>query len=377
MEFKLDENGKISDSDIIFDKLDKLEENDDYESMIRLVTDIPNEHRSLKLRFTLISAMVNKGDYSSAINELLHIYPDCKKQSDLAQLFYYSGYAVSNLRKNHILGLSLLKDAFAADPKNELGLDIEDECRRCAEEIDAQLADFGKLCGTAASDIMRLCREAKDEAVFEGRGLLPRLAFLKVFRMAPGLSAPLSLDDFTDKPEGTDKAMLASWLNSAVGVTDHNSILELFRKGRSFNLSPIAEDVTAFIAGKPKFDIDILDQKSRSAFKTYTMLVECFARYLPKPGVLAWDIAKRIAVLRFAYAAEVISADDYINTLDELTDSVKSFSGAEEFLLSLTFGSAFASFDAESTNLSAAFRSIGITMGEISSSGLPGSVWIL
>lgn len=377
MELILDENGKISDSDPVFEKLDKLEDSGDYEGMADLIADIPAENRSLRLRFTLISALINKGDYPGTVNELRRAYPDCKERFDIAQLFYYSGYAVSVLRKNQILGLSLLKDAFAADPKNELGLDIEDECRQCAAEIDEQLNDFEKLCHTAAYDVMRLCHETGGGEVFEGRALVIRLAFLSVFRMAPGLPAPLSLNDFTDKPDGTDKAMLANWLNNAVGVTGFDSILELFRSGRSFNLTSIADDAIAFINGEPKFDIDILDEKSRSAFNTYVMFIERFSKFLPKPGVLAWDLAKRVAVLRFAFAADVISSDDYEKTLDELTDSVKSFSGAEDFLLSLVFGAALASFDAESANLAAAFRSIGITMGEIPGSGLPGSIWII
>lgn len=377
MDLQLDENGKILNDDPIYDKLDKLEDDENYEGMINLISDIPDENRSLKLRFALISALINKGDYPKTVNELRRTYPECKGRFDAAQLFYYSGYAVATLHGNKILGLSLLKDALAADPKNELGLDIEDECRQCAAEIDEQLSEFGALCRTAVHDISRLCGEADGTTVYEGRELISRIAFPRVFRTAPGIPAPLSLENYAEIPDGVDKAKLADWLKVIVGVTDLDSITKIFQSGRSYNIARMMNDVTAFINGKPKFDIDALDPQSRSAFNTYLMFVQQFAGLLPKEEALAWDISKRIAVLRFAFLAEIISADDYEKLLDELTDSIRQFTDAEEFLISFVLGGALAAFDAESANLSAAFRSIGITMSELPGSGLAGSTWII
>lgn len=377
MDFKLDENGKLLDSDEIYDKLDELEELGDYKGMVELIASVPSGERSLKLNFVLASALINAEDYRGATALLRQIYPDCKEQADLAQIFYYSGYAVSALGGNFVLGLSLFKDALANDPKDELGLDIVQECRDCAAEIEAQIAVLHELCLKAAAVIADMCKKADSGAVFEGMGLAARLSFFNIFRNAPGLASPLGSDDGADKPECADKAALADWLDKLVGVRDHDSMIEMFRTERSFNIASLADDVICYLKGKPKFDLDILDEKSRGAFNTYTMLIECFVNYLPPAGLLAWDIAKRIAVVRFAFGADLISDEDYKKTMDELLASAKGFGDSEEFLLSLLFGSVTAAFDAESANLSAAVRALNLTMPEILNCDLPGSVWII
>lgn len=377
MDFKLDENGKILDSDEIFDKLDELEGLGDYKGMVELIAAVPGGARSLKLNFVLVSALINAEDHRGATALLRQIYPDCKEKADLAQLFYYSGYAVSALGGNYILGLSLFKDALTNDPKDELGLDIEQECRDCAAEIDGQIAAFHELCGKAAATVSELCKKSKSGTVLEGTGLITRLSFLNIFRNAPGLASPLGSDDGADKPECADKAALAGWLAGAMGIKDHDSMVGLFRTARSFNIAAMADDVICYLRGEPKFDLDIMDEKSRGAFNTYAMLIECFVNYLPPAGLLAWDIAKRIAVVRFAFAADVISGEDYKKTMDELLVSAKGFGDPEEFLISLLFGSVLAAFDAESANISAAVRALNLTMPEILSCDLPGSVWII
>lgn len=359
----------------IFEELDSLEKSGDYKGMAELVLGVPAGERSAELSFALISALINMKDYRGTVAELRRLFPECKEQSELAQIYYYSGYAVSELRGNPVLGLSLLKEALTADPKDELGLEIEQECRDRTDEIDRAFGQFGELCGGAAGSIIERCASSDGGALLEGRELADKLAFLHIFRNAPGLTQPLDpggkvLDD-------DERAALARWLDKGFDVRDHGSMVETFRNSRSFNLSALADDVLGYIKGKPRFDPDILDSESRYAFNIYAMFIRCFAGHLPPSGVLGWDLAKRIAVARFAFAAGVISETDHINITDQLLAAAKSFDGPKEFLLSLVYGSALAAFDAENLSPAAAIKALNLTMSEILKCELPGSVWII
>lgn len=359
----------------IFEELDLLEKDGNYKGMAELVLGVPAGERSAELSFALISALINMKDYRSTVAELRRLFPECKEPSELAQIYYYSGYAVSELRGNPVLGLSLLKEALAADPKDELGLEIEQECRDRANEIDSAFVQFGELCEGAAGSIIELCASADGGTVLEGRELADKLSFLHIFRHAPGLTP--SSDSGDKVLDDDERAALVRWLDKGIGVRDYESMTEMFRSARSFNYSNLADDVLGYIKGKPRFDPDILDSESRYAFNTYAMFIRCFVGYLPPSGVLGWDLAKRIAVARFAFAAGVISESDYINITEQLLNAAKSFDGPKEFLLSLVYGSALAAFDAENLSPAAAINALNLTMPEILKCELPGSVWII
>lgn len=362
--------------DDIFERLDKLEENGDYKGMVELLMELPNEQRTLELAFVLISALINAEDYRSAVTQLRGVFPMCREPSELAQLYYYSGYAVTQLGGNPVLGLSLLKEALANDPKDELGLEIEQECRDCVDKINLELAKFHELCKKAELVIRNKASEAKSGSVLEGRELLAKMSFLTIFRRVPVLEEPLDSGG-NDKPlEGEKRERLAKWLDDAIGIRDHESLVKMFTESKLFNVSTMVNDALAFIKGTPNFDPDVLDRRSRDVFEMFLVLVRCFEGYLPSAGVLGWDIAKRTAVTRFAHLAGIITEDEYNALTDELLNSAKLFREPSEFLKSLVFGSALASYDAQNLSIAAACNSIDITMTEIVECGLFGSTFI-
>lgn len=362
--------------DDINKKLDELEENGDYKGMVELLMTLPNDRRTLELAFVLISALVNFGDYKSAVTQLRGIFPLCKEPKELAQLYYYSGYAVTQLGGNPALGLSLMKEALVYDPKDELGLEIEQECRDCVDKFNAGIEQFHKLCIKAADVIHQKASEAKESGVLKGRELLAKMSFLNVFRLIPTLDEPLD-------PEGNDKPLvgekrekLANWLSSAIGFTDHESLIKMFSESKIFNVSSMVNDAVAFIEGTPNFDPEVLDRRSRDFFGMFTVLVRCFADLMPPAGVLGWDIAKRTAVARSAYIAGIISEDEYCELTNELLNAAESFSGPADFLLSLVFGSALAAYDAENHSVMSACAALDLTMNETVECGLFGSTFI-
>lgn len=362
--------------DDIFEKLDKLEESGDYAGMILLLKELPMERRTLELAFTLISALINVGDYRSAITQLKGAFPLCTKPSELAQVFYYSGYAVTQLGENPVLGLSLFKEALINDPKDELGLEIEQECRDCVDKINVEFAKFHELCGKAANVIRKKESEAKGGSVLEGRELLIKLSFLSIFRKAPALDKPLSSDGSDVPLEGEKREAFAKWFENAIGIHDYEDIVKAFKEAKVFNISEMVNEALLYIKGTPSFDPDVLDRRSRDAFDIFVLMVRCFESYLPPSGVLGWDIAKRTAVVRFAFVAGIISEDEYNKLMDELLTAVKNLRDPAEFLLALVYGSALTTYNAKDSSIAAACGAIDLTMNDIVECDLFGSTFL-
>lgn len=362
--------------DEIFEKLDKLEEDGDYKGMVELLAGLPQEQRTLELAFVLISALINYGDYRSAVTQLRGTFPACTEPSELAQIYYYSGYAVTQLGGNPALGLPLLKEALANDPKDELGLEIEQECRDCVDKINAELAKFHELCGKAAAVIRKKSSEAKSGPVLEGRELLFKLSFLTIFRKIPVLEEPLSSNGSDVPLKGEKREEFAEWLDNTIGIQDYESLAKMFAESKHFNVSTMVNDALAFIKGTPNFDPDVLDRMSRDLFEIFVLVVRCFEEHLPSAGALGWDIAKRTAVTRFAYIAGIISEEEYNALLDELLTAAKPLGDPADFLLSLVYGSALTSYDACNSSIAAACGSIDLTMTEIVDCDLFGSTFM-
>lgn len=351
--------------DDINEKLDELEEKGDYRGMIELLQKLPNEQRTLELAFTLISALINVGDFRSVIVQLRGIFPLCKEPFELAQIFYYSGYAVAQLGGNYALGFLLLKEARLNDPNEELGLDIEQECRDCVDKMNAELALFKDLCGKAAFLIKKLSSEKKEGPVLSGRELLARLSFLDIFRKVPLLEDPLDINGQDTPVEGEKREELARWVEKTVGVRDLESIKKIFEEVKFYNVSLMVTDALALMHGTPNFDPDVLDHRSRDSLEIFSALVRCFEEFLPSAGVLGWDAAKRTAVVRFAYISGTISEEEYQALTNELLTAVKSLSDPQDFLLSMVFGSALAAFDAQNYSIRAACNALSLTMEQI------------
>ena len=87
----LDENGKISDDDKLYESLDKWFDDDEFAKIVEAVLGVPEEQWSVKLRFRLISAYNNLKEFAKSREQLIKIQPECKKPDELARFFYMNG----------------------------------------------------------------------------------------------------------------------------------------------------------------------------------------------------------------------------------------------------------------------------------------------
>lgn len=374
-EFTLDENGKISDSDPIYKKLDECYDSGDYDGIITAVLEVPREKWSPTLHFRLISAYNNKKDFDSSLKELQIIHPACENPVDLAKFFYMSGY-IYFMTDKEMLALSLYKLGLEADPRNVSGLNLEDECRDCLEYINEDLNALHAASADAVKKIAARCAEKPDKIDVADPDFTLRLGALAAVRVLPGMTRGLGVDVFDLKYEGGERETVLKCLAEYYRITDRASFMEHIKKDRYCNLSLMVDDITARLNGKPGFDPDILDRAGKEAFDNSTFFVRPFAQYLPKAGVLAWDINEKMWFARYAFSCDLLSDGDYREAMLALSDIAKAnFSSSEEYLRSMLFGCAIYAFDSGEWNIGGAVEFLDRMLELLLQSELPDIKW--
>lgn len=374
-EFTLDENGKISDSDPIYQKLDKQYDAGDYDGIIAAVLGVPREKWSNTLHFRLISAYNNKKDFEDSLNELKSIRPACETPVDLAKFYYMSGY-VYFMTDKEMLALSLYKLGLEADPQNVSELDLENECNDCLEYINEDLNALHAASGDAVKKIAARCAEKPDKIDVADPDFVLQLGFLFAVRILPGMTRGLGMDVFDLKFEGEERETVLRCLAEFYHTTDNASFMEYIKNDRYCNLSSMVDDIMARLMGKPSFDPDILDRAGKEAFDNSTFFVRPFAEFLPKAGILAWDINEKMGLARYAYSCDLLGYDDYKAAMLALSDVAKAnFSSSEEYLRSLVFGCAMYAFDVGEWNIGGAVEFLNRMLELLLQSDLPDIKW--
>lgn len=374
-DFSLDENGKLSDSDPFYDKLDEWHDGGDFDRVISAVLEIPREEWSCKLHFRLISAYNNKKDFDSARDELEKLRPSCKSPQDLSKFYYMNGY-IYFMTDREMLALSLFKLGIEADPGNTSGLDLENECRDCLDYIEEDLANLHSVSEEAVQKLAARCAETPDKIEADDPSFAVQLGFLFSVRILPGMTQGIGVSEFFKEYDGEEREAVLKCLAEKYTITDRKSLLEFIRKDRYCNLAAMVNDVMASLTGKPNFDIEILNPPGREAFENAKFFVRPFAEFLPRAGVLAWDINEKNGLVRYAYSCGIIGREDYVAAMIALSDSAKeNFSSAEEYLRSLIFGCAMYAFDVDSWNINGAVDFIEKMLPLLLQSALPDIKW--
>lgn len=350
----LDENGKISDDDKLYESLDKWFDDDEYEKIVEAVHGVPEERWSVKLRFRLISAYNNLKEFEKSQEQLIKIQPECKKPDELARFFYMNGYILYMNDKN-MAALACFENGVAADPDDTSGLDIKSDVNECMEYIDKELSELRSFAEMISKDIDKRCAEKNKKLAPNDEQLALMLGVLTAIRKIPVIDKAPGLENFFFKFEDGDKKAAAKWLVTNLGINDAESFRKFYRGARGCNISAMFSDIRALFGGNPNFDPNKLDLNGKRAFFNTGMFVKTFYDHLPEVGVLAWDISEKIGLSRLAYACDLIPDSEYSSAMLALTDaSKKFFDSAAEFAKSLIFGSALYMFSSDEWNIKSA-----------------------
>lgn len=374
----LDENGLISDNDPIYAVLDEYYENDEYNKIIGAVLKIPEERRSAKLRFRLISAYNNLKDFNRARGELEAVFPMCKTSVERAKFHYMFGY-INYMLDKEMMARACYEEGLDIDPENESGLDLADKIAECNEYIQKDLDAVRDMSEKMAKDIDERCRlyaEKNDFLELSEEEFTMELGFLPGIRKIPGFEHSIGFNKFFTVYEGEQKETALKWFKNYFGVTDKDSFVKLYQGGRVCNISNFAGDVTAYLNGKPHFDINELNRNGKRAFFNTVELIKAFGDNLPEGGTLAWDLCEKVGFCRHAYACGIIPNSDYTASMIFLRDAAKkNFPSVREYLKSLVFGSGVYMFTADDWNIKSSMAFMKQTIVLLLNGDLPHVKW--
>lgn len=215
----LDENGKISDNDELYKVLDECYDNDEFDNIIAAVLSVPEEQRSVKLRFRLIGALNNNEDFETAKSELEKILPDCKTPAEISEFFYRQGY-ICFIKDKELAALSFYEAGVNADPENTSGLDLAAEVKECREYVDKDLKALGELTKQVCDDIDKRCAETKEKEKLSDGAFTVLMGLIPALRQLPALDRGLGLDDFfRSTRESRRRSSRSGWTSCSASRT--------------------------------------------------------------------------------------------------------------------------------------------------------------
>ena len=375
-EIILDENGKVTPESPLYKQLDEWHDKDEYQKIAETILNIPHENWSNKLWFRLISAYNNLEQFDKAIEELNKIFPLCDDPVDLSRFHYMHGYIYYRQDREY-LAIKAYRRGIEADPDNTIELDLEDEIKNCRGYIESNLKKLHRLSERIYNDVKERCSQKSDKMKLSDEEFTLYLGFLPAIRLLPGRKEPLGFGDYFRKYEGEEKQAALDWLKNGFGITDRESLLDFYQNDPHCNISSMAEDVRAYLAGSPRFDLNELNKDGRYAFECFTEFIGKFNEFLPEAGVLAWDISEKIGIVRLAYACDLITNTDFAKPMLYLHDFAREkFSSFEEYILSLAFGAVLFMFKMDDMNIISAMDFLARTNTPLLLNGdLPALEW--
>lgn len=356
IKFKEDENGKIHDSDAIFDRLDEQLDNEEYDAVVSRILAIPHEKWSNKLRFKLICAYNNQRDFDKSENELDEVETLCKTPEDKARYQYMRGY-ICYMTDKEIMARAHYNAALQIAPEYAKSIQLEEEIAECTDLIKNDLAALRSLFAKACKDIKSRCEQKPNKLSLTDEQFQLRLGFFPAIRKIPGFEHPIGFENYFMQYEGEDKEKCLQWFERFYGINNEESFFDFIQNDFGSNISRMANDVFAYLNGEPNFDIEQLNDSGRLSFESCVEFVRQFGDVLPKAGILAWDIGEKIGFARHAYYAGLIGNFDYCKGLLTLGEAARtSFSSWDEYMRSLLCGAALYMFSIDNFSISGAME---------------------
>ena len=375
LKFTENENGLIDDNDKAFDTLNSLIDSEQYDEAVSSIMSIPRDKWSNKLRFLLICAYNNLKDYDNSEKELDEIAPLCKTANDRARYCYQRGYLLTETGKS-VAARQFYSDALEIDPEYGAEIDIASDISDCDAQISQELDELNKFCGKLSEQIKTRCQETPDKIELTDEEFQTRLGFFPAIRKLPGFERPMGFDNYFTVLSGGDKQMTLKWFEDFFGITDKDSFFKFIQNDSACNSSRLLGDVAAFLNGKPHFDINELNKGGKFFFGNMVMYVDHIGEFLPKGGVLAWDLGEKIGYARHAFRCGLFDNSDYVSGMLSLSDLAKKmFQSWEEYMISLILGAGMYMFSEDGFSIKGSIEFMEQMSALLLSSDLADTEW--
>lgn len=177
-----------------------------------------------------------------------------------------------------------------------------------------------------------------NEMVFEYLATYPA-----AYKLFPGLESPLSMDLFGIIEDEEARETAKKFFNEALKITNQKELGEhlanRYRTHREYM------DFLSFWNGEPSFDLEEIDEKSRTIFRLFKAYAEKFKDVVGDKGFMAFDLAERMNLIRLAYAAGVIEPQQYASGMRYTGYLIATyFDNWDDYIRSYICGSAYDTF---------------------------------
>lgn len=322
----------ISDNDPIYELLDKWHDEDQYDKILAKIAEIPVHERSNKLWFRKISALNNLGRYQEARMEISLLSKRCTEPKDTAKLYYMMGYTFDRT-DCEMKAVECYRHTQEIDPDYE---GIQELIESAVQYVDQDLTAAQKTFAKLFADVEKNFKEAKKPAKLSVDDAAPYISMIQASFIPTGLDVKLPPDKMFFKFEEADKSKVKSFLEQKYGITGIDSLRQWYASNRNAPIFDYSIAIKNAKQGIPNEDMNIAE---RTRFEASGMVADHMKDLLPRTGILAFDFSTILALARLAYACDLLTNTEYMETALFFSDECKkSFSSWEEFTRSIVIG---------------------------------------
>ena len=341
MEYKLDENNILLEDDPIFEKLDKLHDEDNFDEILNIVNSIPRENWNNRIWFRFISALNNKRDFYKARQEIKKIKPYCIKPEDIAKRYYVLGF-IYFMEDKELAALNLYKKAIKADPNDIAGLNLQEDCENCEEFIKGDFDNMRETFGNVMKAISDRIAENPDNQ----KESLEENQFAIIISLLSGFKKITETDLNSSKKlffkyNEEEKEIVSRWFFDNFEICDYDSLMDICLN--NFDLFKNFNSCIEYIKTGFTYGADNLNEDDRYFFDCCIRFVDNIKSLLPEDiSFIAWDISETVGFVRQAYACDIISNSDFAATIKSYVELIScKYNSWYDYIASLVVAAGF------------------------------------
>ncbi len=344
LNYTLDKNGQIDDTDPIYEVLDEWFESRAYGKIIDAVQKIPCKQWSNRLWFTLIQALHCNGEYSAARDELAKIYEHCQTPADKAKAYSLLGQGYT-MELKEMKALFCYHRAMQEDPDNTAALDLQTQCELCENAVQKEFSELYQVSENASKNIRERTQKTPEDMkmmLYDAESFDLILSFLPSVRTIAERKEPLGLNTgiFADYQTVEDREAVKKWLLEAYDIRDMETLEAAMR--REFLVGHYYEDFLNYQKGGTVSDFKQAPNDGQKTREACFRFFEVIFSWIPEGGLSAWDISEKIGLARQAFACGIIQPNEFSSFFIPLMDEAKSYYNSwEEYFTALLLGGGF------------------------------------
>ncbi len=329
---KKKQSAQGSNDDEIISVIDELFSNAEYEKIIQKTEEIPSDKWSNELWFRRIDALNRLSRFKEAKKEISLLSKRCSEPKEDARLFNSMGYILDHT-DCELKAVECFYKAQGFDPDLE---GLKDAIDSSMERADQNLSEAKNTLEKLFSEISDLIGNAGEQNKINEDSAFSYISMIQASFIPYGIGIEIPLDKLFFKCDDADKPKMKSLLKEQYGITDIGSLQKWFGDNR---VAPEIDSIKSAIERKLEPPCEKMSPSERVHVKATMMVIQHLGDLVPEAGAGAWDYCNVLALARMAFACDLLSNTEFMQTALFFTDECKNkFSSWDEFTRSAVVG---------------------------------------